>query len=163
MTVRLAFLLTLPVWVIAGCGEADEGMEASANAEVAAADPLPGTSKASGTEVEVVDVAEADLILYVSNQSFDDKQVRLTVAVDGVTVVDDDFDVEGQHNWVQFPLDVSPGSHEIAAQSDTGATLRESFDTPEEGTRYAVVNHWTKRDDSAILSWRFQRQVMAFD
>ncbi|MSY86082.1 MAG: hypothetical protein F2693_15385 [Actinobacteria bacterium] len=159
---RLALLLTLPLWLVAACGGADEGREASANEKVAAATHAPVTAQAGGTDVRVVDESEANFILYVSNQSFDDEQVRLAVAVDGVTVVDDEFDVEGQHNWVQFPLQLAPGSHEITAQSDTEATLRESFETPRGGTRYAVIDHWTNRDDSAFFTWRFQRQVMAF-
>lgn len=48
--------------------------------------------------------------------------------VDGVTVVDGEFHiVEGQHNWIRFPLSLSPGSHTLTAESDTGATLKESF------------------------------------
>ena len=105
--------------------------------------------------------AAADLVLHVSNQSFDDEEVRLSVTIDGVTVVDDDFHVEGQHNWVDFPLALSSGRHEITAESDSGATLRESFEVPPDKKRYAVIDHWTEKD-SADLTWLFQRQPVGF-
>lgn len=164
MTVRV-LLLTLTLWVLVGCSSETDGSVASDAPEVVAgSDPaLHREASAQGAAVRVVGEAEADFILYVSNQSFDDKEVRLTVAVDGVTVVDDDFHVEGQHNWVQFPLALPPGAHEVTAESDTEATLRESFKTPKGETRYAVIDHWTKRNGSGDLTWRFQRQVMAFD
>ncbi len=50
----------------------------------------------------------ADLVLYVSNQSFDDEKVGLRVAVDGVTVVDGEFHVEDQHNWFSFSSEYVP-------------------------------------------------------
>lgn len=115
------------------------------------------------SDVKVVDQAEANFVLYVSNQSFEDTAVHLTVAVDGVTVVNGDFHVEGQHTWIQFPLALPPGAHEVVAESDTEATLRESFETPTGETRYAVIEHWTKSNGVGYLTWRFQRDVLAFD
>ena len=111
--------------------------------------------------MRLVDDAEADLVIYASNQSFDDEKVRLTIAVDGVTVVDGDFYVEDQHNWVSFPLGLAPGVHELTAKADSGATLRESFHLPRNKTRYAGIDYWGE-DDAAELAWSFQRQPMAF-
>jgi hypothetical protein len=116
---------------------------------------------AADSPVRIVDEEQADLVLHVSNQSFDDEEVRLTIAIDGVTVVEDDFHVEDQHNWITFPLALSPGVHEITGTSDSGATLDESFRVPDGTTRYAVVDHWTE-DDRGDLTWLFQRQPVAF-
>jgi len=111
--------------------------------------------------VRLVDEDEADLVLYVSNQSFDDEEVRMSVAVDGLAVVDGDLQFADQHNWVSFPLSLSPGAHEVTAKSGSGATLREPFEVPGDKTRYAVIDHWGE-DDSAELTWLFQRQPVAF-
>ncbi len=125
-------------------------------------DPAPHAEVTTAdAAVKLVSEAEADLVLYVSNQSFDDEKVRLTVTVDGVTVVDDGFHVEGQHNWVSFPLAMSSGEHEITAESDSGATLRESFEVRRGKTSYAVIEHWTE-DGSTELTWQFQRQPIGF-
>ena len=125
-------------------------------------DPAPHPQvTASDSEVRLVGPDEADLVLYVSNQSFEDEDVRIKLDVDGVTVVDGEFRVEGQHNWIRFPLSLSPGSHSLTAESDTGATLKESFQVPGNEARYAVVNYWAE-DDSPELTWLFQREPVGF-
>jgi hypothetical protein len=150
MTPRTALALTLAAGTLASCAEA-QGVDPAPHPEVTGA----------GAAVRLVDPTEADLVLWVSNQSFDDAEVRLTVTVDTVTVVDGDFHVEGQHNWIRFPLALRPGRHDIEAGSDSGARLAESFQVPRRGTRYAVIDHWTE-DGSADLTWHFSRQPVAF-
>ena len=151
MTVRAALLVPLAaLWSVGGCG-ATEAVDPAAHPDVTDEDAA----------VRLVDDAEADLVLHVSNQSFDDEKVRLTIAVDGVTVVDGDFEVEDQHNWVSFSLEMSPGVHEISADADSGATLHESFDVPGDATRYAVVDYWGE-GGSAELTWLFQRRPVVF-
>lgn len=132
------------------CGDA-RGVDPSPDPEVTTA----------GAAVRLVDEEHADLMLYVSNQSFDDELVGLTVEVDGQTVVDDEFHVEGQHNWISFPLSMAPGAHEITAESDNGATLSEGFEVPGDETHYAVIDHWGERG-SAELTWSFQREPIGF-
>lgn len=145
-----ALALAFTLWVLGGCGEV-QGEGPTPHADVTAAD----------ADVRLVDKAQADLVLYISNQSLDDEKVCLMVAVDGVTVVDGDFHVEDRHNWVSFPLGLSPGRYEIPAQADSGATLRESFQVPGDRTRFAVIDHWGE-DGSADLSWSFHRRPVAF-
>lgn len=157
MSVRLTLTLALVLSALVGCGAA-QGVDPTPDPEVTAPDAA----------VRLVDEAEADLVLIVSNQSFDDEEVRLSIAVDGVTVVDDDFHVEDQHNWVRFPLGLPRGGHEVTADTDSGATLRESFEVPGTEPRYAVIDYWTaddspETDDPAVdLTWQFQRQAPVF-
>ena len=125
-------------------------------------DPQPAPDVTSGDAgVRVVEEREADLLLHVSNQSFDEERVRLTVEVDGVTVVDDDFDVEGQHTWIRFALAMPAGDHEVTATSDTGATLTETFRVPGDEPRFAVLDHWGEQG-TADLTWSFHRKPVAF-
>lgn len=150
MNVRRSLVLALNLWTLVACG-GTERVDPAPHPDVAAVD----------SAVRLVDQAEADLVLYASNQSFDDEKVRLTLAVDGVTVVDGDFEVGDQHNWVSFPLGLDPGVHEVTAKTDSGATLTESFRLPDDKARYAVIDYWGE-DASAELTWRFQRQPVAF-
>lgn len=146
MAVR-ALLLTV---ALAGCGVP------------AGTDPRPHAEVTSGSsDVRLVEEGRADLLLHVSNQSFDDSAVRLTVTVDGVTVVEGDFHVEDQHSWTTFPLALAPGEHVITAESDSQASLRRSFATPVRGARYAVVNYWGD-DDRPHLEWLFRRRPVHF-
>lgn len=155
MTVRsplaLVPALLLAAGVLAGCGDSAPGPDPDPHGDVTSSDAA----------VRIVGDDEADLLLYVSNQSFDEEQVDLTVVIDGLTVVDGEFDVAGQHNWVAFPLAMEPGDHELTATSDTGAERRESFRIPRQGKRYAVLDHWGE-DGSAELTWLFQREPVAF-
>ncbi|GAB2858800.1 hypothetical protein GCM10027026_05750 [Myroides odoratimimus subsp. xuanwuensis] len=157
VTVHCPLVLVIASLALGGCGVM-EGEDPTPHSDVTADDAT----------VALVERAEADLVLIVSNQSLDDDETRLTVTVDGVTVVDGDFHVEDQHNWISFPLSLPPGSHEVVAESDSGGTLRESFEVPRNKTRYAIIEHWTE-DDSAEsddapvdLTWQFLRQAPAF-
>lgn len=132
-------------------------------------DPTPHADITSAdATVALVDESEADLVLIVSNQSFDDDEVRLTVVVDGATVVEDDFHVEDQHTYIHFPLDLPSGPHEVVAESDSGATLRESFEVPGNEKRYAIIGYWTEddspdTDDPPVdLTWELLDQQPAF-
>ena len=124
--------------------------------------PEPAPEVTSGdSAVRLVEEEDADLVLWVSNQSFDDETVTLVVEVDGVTVVDGDFAVEGQHNWIKFPLAMPAGEHELTAESDTGATLAETFRVPGDAPRHAVIDHWGE-EGTAELTWLIQREPLAF-
>ncbi|WP_256842962.1 hypothetical protein [Ornithinimicrobium cryptoxanthini] len=47
------------------------------------------------SDIRLVDEADADLVLYVSNQSFTDSPVSIQIAIDGVQLVDQTFAIEG--------------------------------------------------------------------
>ena len=118
---RSATMLLTVVALLLGCGGPG-------------ADPTP--------RLPTADPASANVVLWVSNQSFDDETVRITVRIDDRTVIDQDFDVEGQHNWIDFPLAVGPGPHQLAVTSDSGARLVDQLVVPETGMRYGMVNYW---------------------
>jgi len=84
----------------------------------------------------------APVTLYVSNQSFEDPSVRITIAIDGIVRVDQVFEVEAQHNWIDFQLGLAPGSHSLTAISHTGATMQTEFETEAGVPRWAVVDYW---------------------
>jgi hypothetical protein len=85
---------------------------------------------------------EASLTLLVSNQSFADDPVRITVRVDGAVVVDDDFFVGSQHNWRTFDLAVTPGDHLVSLTSDTDVEWETTLAVPGDGHRWAAAAYW---------------------
>jgi hypothetical protein len=86
--------------------------------------------------------------LWVSNQSFADDPVAIAVAIDGTSVVDDSFEVGGQHNWFSFMIDgLAPGEHTLTATSDTGAVFEETFTLPPDEPLWMVVDYWCCPDD----------------
>ena len=84
--------------------------------------------------------------LHVSNQSFDDPTVAMTLRVDGDVVVDQRFDVEDQHNWVEFHLSLPAGDHELDARADSGVREAFAFETREGEPLWLVLDHWWYRD-----------------
>ena len=81
--------------------------------------------------------------LMVSNQSFDLDPVDVTVRIDDVVVVRDDFRVEGQHTWVPFDLALDPGPHSLVARTTAGDTeIETALVAPADGRRWGVLNFW---------------------
>jgi hypothetical protein len=105
--------------------------------------PADGKVIVDGAAVELGDPPSmgGNVTLYVSNQSFVIDPVDITVLIDGEIVVDDEFLVLGQHNWIEFPLEVSLGTHELIARSVIGdAEMVTEFTVDDR--LYMVVDFW---------------------
>ena len=112
------------------------------------------------------DEAKADLVLWISNQSFEDWDVGLTVLIDGVPIADGKFQVQDQHTWISLPLNLEPGDHELSAASTTGVRTVETFTTPAtHEQRYAVLSYWFSSGDSIdrSLQWMWSEEPVHFD
>lgn len=157
--------MALSVSLLAGCG--GEGQPPSPDRS-AGPDRPPGSGESSGPEavtasVRVVAEDEAQLHLWVSNQSFLDDPARITVRIDGIEVVDRDFLVEGQHSWSLFPLALPAGEHDLRVVAADGTTLSERFRTRAGATRYAVADYFHYAGGRPQVSWRIQDEPVAFD
>ena len=135
-TGRLGAAVVGVVLVAAGCGARLEvlGLRAGDGCPVV---PRPVSSL-------VVPEAEGTVLLYVSNQSFANPDVRMAVAVDGAVVADQVFDVCGQHGQALFPLALDPGWHDLTVTTDSGLAHRSRVDVPPSGVRWVLVSHWTE-------------------
>ncbi len=81
--------------------------------------------------------------LWLSNQSFTDDPVAVSIVIDGEPAFDADLEVMGQHNWIPFEIGgLNPGVHTITARSDTGAELTGSFTLPAGEPRWVVLDYW---------------------
>ena len=133
-------------------GGAEERSRASTTAvttsTVATSQELDGSSGVTVSEPTGVgaaqdEVAVGEVRLWVSNQSFDDDPVSITIRIDGEVVVDDSFAVGSQHNSVSFDIaGLSSGLHEMVAESDTGARTDGSFTLPDGDSRWLVADYW---------------------
>jgi hypothetical protein len=169
--VRLILAALISPGLIAGCADENPG-----------ASPQPTTTEPTGTAtptatptvtpagsiapIRLVDEGDdaADLKLYVSNQSFADDPVHVTVTIDGVELIDQSFAVEGQHNWIDFAVDLPGGEHEIVATSDTGVEFSETFNSSPTKLKYAVLDYWNYEDaEGKYFSWNIQGTAIGFD
>ncbi len=120
------------------------------------------SSAGSPSGIRIVTERQADMHLFISNQSTDDPTVELTLSIDGTVLASGAFDVEGQHNWCEFPAKVSPGRHVVTVVADRGVELREHFAVPKKGRRYAVIHYWNSAPiERGNFTWEFgSRQPM---
>lgn len=109
----------------------------------------------SGLDPRITDRDSADLLLRVSNQSYLDDPVVLTVEIDDVEVLSQPFQVRNQHHYSYFPLRLGPGTHQLKATSDTGMTVDGSFTIPADGARqYAGIDYYNYADeDGMLIDW----------
>ena len=61
-----------------------------------------------------------DFVFVVSNQSFSTPIVDIKVAIDGSVIVDQDFKVRKQPNWIEFSTKLSKGAHTLNIESEKG-------------------------------------------
>lgn len=81
--------------------------------------------------------------LWISNQSFDDDPIHITVWIDGVLAVDEPFEALDQHNWIAFDLlGLEPGEHILEAKSGTGVSLSAELTVVADAPRWAVLDYW---------------------
>lgn len=143
-TAGLGLAGVVALLLASGCSVEEPG---ASPLPVTSAVPQITTSSGEGSPRLVADPDDADLVLYVSNQSFEDDPVGVVVEVDGERLVDQDFAVEGQHTWVEFGLDLEAGEHTVVATSDTGARAEHTLVLPEGERRWAVLAYWYYSDD----------------
>lgn len=99
----------------------------------------------------------------MSNQSFKDDPVVLTVSIDGTVVVAQPFELKGQHNWILFPIKAPPGLHVLHMVSETGVEMEKRFTLPETGRRYAVIDYWNSPEaGDRHISWLIQATPIGF-
>lgn len=131
----------------AGCGDGQERVTAAPVSTTSTAPPVL-TVEPRSLGGRLGEPAVGEVLLWVSNQSFEDDTVSLTVAIDGQQVVDRELEVGNQHNWVGFFVKgLPPGEHEVTARSDTGVEFAGSFTLPEGEPRWLVLDYWFYRDD----------------
>lgn len=114
-----------------------------------------GSSKG---QIRVVDHESCDLLLMVSNQSYLDDPVALTVVIDGLDVLSQPFEVRNQHHFVRFPLRVGAGTHQLKVSSNTGVVLEVQFTLPGTGERqHAAIAYYNYADeDGRLIDWNIQ-------
>lgn len=99
--------------------------------------------------------------LDVSNQSFDEPEVRLRIFLDDSPIIDDNFPVRDQHHVVRHDLHLEPGNHQVRiVEPGTGFTLDETFSLNSEA--WANVSYWGTSGNGPRLDWLFSREELVY-
>jgi hypothetical protein len=85
--------------------------------------------------------SNGNFTLGISNQSFAIPTVDISVSIDGVLIVSEDFPVKNQHFQRIYSLKLDPGPHKIHITTKAGdATLTKDFTLKDE--KAATVTYW---------------------
>lgn len=99
--------------------------------------------------------------LDVTNQSFDEPEVRLRIVLDGRAIIDGVFPVEHQHHVVRHDFHLDPGSHDIlVTEPGTRFELARSFTLRDEA--WANVSYWGSSGNGPRLDWQFSREELVY-
>ena len=136
----------LVVLLLTACG----GNEEAAVRSEALRSPLTTASVTEPTQGADAPPGSADhpnVFVNVTNQSFDDPDVHITVSVAGQPFVDQNFPVMGQHHVVGFELSLAPGEHRLEVTSDTGVTRRVPVTVSAQQPVYVHLAYWDYEDE----------------
>ncbi len=143
--------------VVSGCGRDQNPVTAAADSDATVPPDRPALTVEARGQTGRNDPAPGEVLLWVSNQSFEDDTVSVTITVDGQPAVADEFEVESQHNWIGFYLrGLAPGEHQVSARSDTGVGFDGSFTLPADEPRWLVLDYWFDRDDPGGRRFTFE-------
>ena len=101
---------------------------------------------------------KSNFFLYVSNQSFETKNVDILVKIDNDIVIHGMFGVGDGHNWQEFEFRLAPGKHRIFAFSMLArAELERDFEIID--THYATLNFWYSQEQD----YKYKIPTFTFD
>ncbi len=122
--------------------------ETSETSEVAGATPVFEVERGPAVGEPQAEPGPGEVKLWISNQSFTDDPIDITVLIDGQVAIDEQFEVKGQHNWISFFVrGLTPGEHSLTARSGTGVEQQETFDVSEDEPRWMVLDYWFYPED----------------
>ena len=127
--------------------------------------PVDITVSADGT---------SDLTLYVTNQSYVDRNVDISVMLDGAVIIDRGFRVGDQHNHIEHRIRLDDGTHSLEATTVVDGEpveLSEEFTINSNQQRYAVLSYWhyepTRAGDTSFdppqLNFEIRDDPIGFD
>ena len=157
MKAYLRLMLMFVLLLGPGCGDDGEKPDAEA----------PEVEVEEESEVEVLEEsATGNVIIYVSNQSYEKPTVDITVMVGDKQAVKRDFKVERQHKWVPFRFQLEPGTHLIKARTNQGkATFEGTLEVDAAVPQYwTVLSYWNsdKRPDTPSFTFTVGTRQIGF-
>ena len=168
VTMKCWRLIAVVVFPLASCGADDSDVAVSAEREVGSRSVLQeprgedGVERPSDTQAGDRPSAEPDVYLDVSNQSFFDPDVHITIRGGAETYVDDSFPVEGQHHIVSYQLTLGAGTHHLTVSSDSGATEDLTVDVRDDGPTYVFLSYWADEGSRPWFDADQSRQPFAY-
>lgn len=139
-----------------------------------ACSPSWRNDNAAPIDIDVAADGTSELTLYVSNQSYVDRTVDITVTLDGATIIERGFNVGDQHNHIEHNIQLDHGPHTLTAITvidGNALELSEEFIIDPAQHRYALLSYWhyvpTRAGDTSFdpptLNFEIQDEPIGFD
>lgn len=104
----------------------------------------------------------ANIIVMVSNQSFDVPDVRMSGTVDGLHIFDDDYSVGDQHQYAYYYVYTSPGEHEFEILAND-ISIKETVTIIEEEPLWICFSYWNSENEDEKISVFSQNERILID
>jgi len=106
----------------------------------------------------LLQVKKPNFILYVSNQSFAQTPVDITIHIDGKRVISSMFEVRNQHHRIKYRFKLTSGTHNLVAVSVKGeAKIERDFEIKDK-KHWAEIDYWYSPEQGEEKIFLFQIQ-----
>lgn len=99
------------------------------------------------------------VILYVSNQSFQQPDAHITVTLDGNVIFDREAPVRDEHYWQTVNLSLTKGTHRFDVRETRSGTT-DTFSATLAEDHWIVIDYWT---GPSRFTFNDSREPVAFD
>jgi len=108
---------------------------------------------------------KGNFVFYVSNQSFAETPVDITVTLNGKKAVSQDFEVGNQHNWKKHTFKLAPGKYKLVAESKKGKAKFEKELEIKDKKTWAAMDYWyyPKKDGKRFFTIHIQNNPIRFE
>jgi hypothetical protein len=169
---RLRVFVALTCLISASCGNQGSDLSvqsqtpptSSAAASAPEPEPLqtpPPSSAAAGAPAPATATPDPNVFVNVSNQSFDDPEVQVTISADGQVLLDESLPVEGQHHVVGSAHVLRPGERTLSVKSDSGAEHIIVISVSDAAPVHVFVAYWKDEAGDPYFQSEVQDQPFA--
>lgn len=95
----------------------------------------------------------AKLILMISNQSFYNDEVNLSIYIDEKLLVNETYFVGDQHSYSYYYISLEEGEHEISVEYNDEIIGEESVGISDEKPIWGALTYWEEKDTNANIGF----------
>lgn len=163
---KLIIIAMVCILVFAGCSVDNNRHEASSGGKshiTKDEQPQKAEIPKSDTQIEVVESNEpticeylvetedeANLVLLITNQSFETPKIKLEGIIDDGIVFNGKYKVKDQHEVTNYYVKLPAGKHTLKVASED-ANLEDEFEIKEEDKLWIAVSYWSFEDKESII------------
>ncbi len=104
----------------------------------------------------------SDVVVIVSNQSFDFPKIKISGNINGVSVFDDEFLVGNQHEYSYYFINADTGEYSFSINTED-ITLNKKIEINEDGPLWMYITYWNSRNENEHIDVLVQNEPVGLD